>query len=438
MENINNQNQINNQNKNHSHLEQELEKSDIERYCRQMILPEFQGWEGQKKLKNAKVLIIGAGGLGSPCLMYLSGAGVGEIGIVDGDNIDESNLHRQVIHSSVKKGQKKVLSAKNFINEFNPLVKINTFESHFNNKNCFEIAEGYDILVDCSDNPATRYLVNDVSVILEKPLISGSAVKWEGQLTVYGRDSMGSDFNRLPCYRCLFPIPSPVSSVCNCADAGVFGTVPGVIGTMQCNEIVKLILGEKERLLAKRMLMYDAYEMSFKIFKLRNYRDDCKVCGKDPSITKEKVKEFDYDDFVNPKTCRLPIRLELEEKNKIDWKEFLFEYEKAKNDKESNFGDMLCVDVRPKDQYDLINLNKKFGFLSCPLAELKNNFDKCEKDIFGSLKDKNSKIFVMCKMGNASTHATKLLKEKGFENVYNINEGIMRYKKDYDDQIPLY
>jgi adenylyltransferase/sulfurtransferase len=374
--------------------------------------------------------------------MYLSGAGVGEIGIVDGDKIDESNLHRQIIHTAKNKDLNKSISAKNFINNFNPLVKINTYETHFNNKNCFEIAEKYDILVDCSDNPATRYLVNDVSVILKKPLISGSAVKWEGQLTIYGRDSVDeNNYNKLPCYRCLFPIPSPVSSVCNCADAGVFGTVPGVIGTMQCNEIVKLILGEKERLLANRMLMYDAYEMSFKVFKLRSNQKDCKVCGENPTFNKDNLKDFDYDDFVNPKICRLPIRLELDEVNKIEWEEFMKlknEEKEKEKDKENNY---LCIDVRPKDQFDLINLKKKFDFINCPLAELKMNFEKYENEIFSlssSNPNKERKIFVMCKGGNASTHATKFLIEKGYKNVYNINNGIIRYRKEIDNQIPIY
>ena len=255
-----------------------LKKVEVERYCRQVILPEI-GPQGQNLISKAKVLVVGAGGLGAPCLMYLAGAGVGEIGIIDGDCVDTSNLHRQIIHTTINKGINKAKSAAQYIQSLNPNLKVNTYEEHLTNKNALQILINYDLLIDCCDNPATRYLTNDICVILNKPLVSGSAVKWEGQLTIYIKDSLNQNNNSLPCYRCLFPIPPPSAAVCNCADAGVFGPVPGVIGTMQANEAIKLIIGAKDKILSRRMLAYDAYEMTFKIFKLRMKKSDCIACG---------------------------------------------------------------------------------------------------------------------------------------------------------------
>lgn len=415
-------------------FDEQLKKEDIERYCRQIILPEFN-LSGQERLKNAKVLIVGAGGLGSPCLMYLSGAGVGEIGIIDGDLVDNSNLHRQIIHNASSKGINKAKSAAGQISSFNPLIKINAYEEHFTNKNALKIAENYDLLIDCTDNPATRYLINDTCVVLKKPLVSGSAVKWEGQLTVYHRDALerfSTSFKKLPCYRCLFPVPSPTSSVCNCADAGVFGPVPGVIGVMQSNEAVKVILGLSDKILAQRMLTYDALEMAFKLFKLRNAKADCAVCGENPTITKDTIQDFDYNNFVNPIACRLPLRVEIPQENNIEWKAFF----EMVRESESNQQKVLLLDVRPEEQYNLVSLNNKFNFISCPLQGLRNNFESYEQNLL--IQNKNNKIFIMCKAGNASTHATKLLLEKGYLNTFNIVNGLAAYRKDIDDNIATY
>ena len=263
-------------------------------------------------------------------------------------------------------------------------------------------------------------------------MVSGSAVKWEGQLTVYHRDSTDKDnYTKLPCYRCLFPIPSPISSVCNCADAGVFGPVPGVIGVLQSNEAVKLLLGAKEKLLAQKMLMYDAYEMSFKLFKLRSFKDDCEACGKDPKITKDSIKEFDYENFVNPIACRVPMRVDIPVNQCFNWPDFVKFFEEKEKEK------FLFLDVRPEDQFQLVNLEKKFGkVLNCPLKDLKANFEKCEKEILKEEKD--CKIFVMCKGGNASTHATKLLLEKGYNNTFNLINGLAGYRKEIDNDVPIY
>jgi molybdopterin/thiamine biosynthesis adenylyltransferase len=254
--------------------------------------------------------------------MYLAGAGIGEIGVVDGDTVDLSNLHRQIIHNSNNPGVNKSKSAKMLIKSFNPNIKVNTYEVHLSNKNAITICSNYNLLIDCSDNLATRYLASDTAVALNIPLVSGSAVKWEEQLTVYSKDGTSKDSNKLPCYRCLFTLPTPTSAVCNCADAGVFGPVPGVIGTLQANKAVKLILGYLIKYCLKECL-YDALEMLFKVFKIRNSREDCAVCGKEPKITKENISTYDYDEFVNPKENRRLRRLPIPDKYNIKWNDLL-------------------------------------------------------------------------------------------------------------------
>lgn len=412
-----------------------LTKEDVERYCRQIILPEI-GTEGQLNIKDSKVLVVGAGGLGSPCLLYLAGAGVGEIGIIDGDSVDNSNLHRQIIHSTTNKGINKAKSAAMLIMSFNPLVKINVYEEHLCNENALEICKEYDVIVDCCDNPATRYLTSDISVVLNKPLVSGSAVKWEGQLTIYTKDSIHpKNYNSLPCYRCLFPIPTPSSAVCNCAEAGVFGPVPGVIGTLQANETVKLIINKCDKLLAKKMLMYDAYDMIFKIFKLRNKKDDCIACGKNPQINKDNIQDYDYNEFVNPKECFIPKRVEIPMNNNIKWKDL---YKKINDNINSN---MSFVDVRPIEQFNMFKINDdKFNFKNVPWKNLKENFNLLKKELFTENEEKEgNEIYVMCRAGNNSTHAVKFLLEKGYTNVFNIEDGIHGYIKEIDSKnTPFY
>jgi adenylyltransferase/sulfurtransferase len=414
-----------------------LRKEEVERYCRQIILPEI-GPEGQEKISKAKVLVVGAGGLGSPLLMYLAGAGIGTIGVVDGDSVDLSNLHRQVIHSSENKGINKAISAEKLIKSFNPYIEIITYEEHLTNKNGLKIAKDYDLIVDCCDNPATRYLTNDICVVLGKPLVSGSAVKWEGQLTVYVRDSLDSHSNKLPCYRCLFPMPTPPSAVCNCGDSGVFGPVPGVIGTMQANECIKLILGANEKILAKRMLTYDAYEMSFKIFKLRNAKDECIVCGlkENVKITEENLKDFDYEEFTNPKENRIPRRLLIPDENNKNWSHFINEFKAGEINKveheNKSLSKYLLIDVRPQEQFKMFNLNSqnKFKFLNIPLKEFKNSFNDLVKD-----EDvQNKKVYIMCRAGNLSTHAVDFMLQKGYSNVYNLSDGIHGYIKEIDSE----
>jgi adenylyltransferase/sulfurtransferase len=405
-------------------MDKELSKESVERYCRQIILPEI-GKEGQLKIQNSKILVIGSGGLGSPCLMYLAGAGIGIIGIVDGDNVDLSNLHRQIIHSTSNKGVNKAKSAEMLIHSFNPDIKVITYEEHLNNKNAISICQEYDLLVDCTDNPGTRYLINDCAVTLNIPLVSGSAILWDGQLTVYHKSTIDrANFDdKLPCYRCLFPIPTPNSAVCTCSDSGVFGPTPGVIGTLQANEAVKLILGHKDKILSKRMLIYDGFNMTFKVIKLRSNKDDCIVCGTNPKLNKDNIKDFDYNEFVNPKECRIEKRVQLPSNNEITWKKLKTDF---------NPDNTLYLDVRTKEQYDMINLP---GYINIPLEDLTKNINKYEEE---KIIDKEKNIVILCRAGNFSTHAVKNLLSRGYEKVYNVVDGLHSYIREVDDNMPFY
>ena len=276
-------------------IPESLTEEETKRYSRQILLEEMSE-ESQLKLKQAKVLVIGSGGLGSPCLTYLAGAGVGTIGIVDNDVVDITNLHRQVIHSTQNHGIPKVLSAKNFLSSLNPNTNIITYNELITNKNGLEIAKDYDLIIDCCDNPKTRYLTNDIAVILNKPFISGASVRWDGQLSLYVKDAKG---NKLPCYRCLNPKPPLTQNVKKCSQVGVMGTIPGVIGVLMANEAIKFIIRANEQLLTRKMLIFDGYDTKFKIVKCRDYKEDCVVCGTSREINKDNFDKFDYDIFIN-------------------------------------------------------------------------------------------------------------------------------------------
>ena len=275
-----------------------LTEEEIDRYSRQTNLAEM-GVENQLKLKKAKVLVIGAGGLGSPCLLYLSGAGIGTIGIVDSDVVEAKNLHRQVIHSVENVGKNKALSAKEYINKLNPNVKVITYPERITKDNGLKIAADYDIIMDCCDNPPTRYLINDIAVISEKPLVHGASVRWGGQLSFLVKGAHGE---KLPCYRCIYPKAPPKESIKKCAEVGVIGTLPGIIGTMQATEAIKYCIGAtNEQLVAKRMVIVDGFDMRIKVIKTRGVNDDCEVCSSKKKITKETISSYDYEGFLNNK-----------------------------------------------------------------------------------------------------------------------------------------
>lgn len=271
-----------------------LSNDERQRYSRQILLDDFS-IEKQLKLKQAKVLVIGAGGLGSSCLMYLSGAGIGTIGIVDNDTVDITNLHRQVIHGTASIGINKAKSAMMFINAHNPNVKVIPYEYAFTNQNGVSIAKEYDMIIDCCDNPITRYIANDISVILKKPFISGASIRWDGQLSSYVIDSFGQ---KMPCYRCIHPIPPLKENVKKCAQVGVLGVIPGVIGALEANEAIKHLIGLNDQLLSQKLITFDGLDNLFKIFKMKGWQKECTVCGDNPKIKIDTIKEYNYNDFI--------------------------------------------------------------------------------------------------------------------------------------------
>ena len=272
-----------------------LTESEKIRYNRQMKLLEL-GIEGQLKLKNSKVIVIGAGGLGSSCLMHLAGSGVGKICIIDNDVVDMQNLHRQIIHNMKTVGVNKAISAKKFINELNPEIEVIAINDSFTNKNAINLCKDYDIIIDCCDNPKTRYICNDVSVILNKPFISAASVRWDGQVGVYVKDCEG---NKLPCYRCLNPKPPLKKNVKKCAEVGVIGTLPSIIGSLEANETIKIILGKNDQILKRKIMIFDGIDNKVKIMKTRDSMDTCEVCGKSKIINENNFSEYDYDKFIN-------------------------------------------------------------------------------------------------------------------------------------------
>lgn len=281
--------------KNNTKDNKTLSEEERERYSRQIILDDFS-IEKQLKLKQSKILVIGAGGLGSTCLMYLSGAGIGTIGIVDNDNVEITNLHRQVIHSTTKIGINKAKSAMMYINDLNPNVKVIPHDCAFTNRNGVSIAKDYDMIIDCCDNPITRYISNDVAAVLNKPFISGASVRWDGQLSAYIIDSKG---NRMPCYRCIHPIAPLKENVKKCAQVGVLGLIPGVIGALEANEAIKHLIGLNDQLLSQKLITFDGLDNKFKVCKLKGRKKDCIVCGDNPKITIDTIGEYNYNDFIS-------------------------------------------------------------------------------------------------------------------------------------------
>ena len=275
----------------------ELTEEEKYRYNRQTKLSEF-GEKGQLKLKNAKVVVIGAGGLGSSCLMHLAGSGVGKICIIDNDVVDEQNLHRQIIHNINNIGMNKALSAQKFMKLLNPNIEVLALNESFTNKNGLQLCKDYDIIIDCCDNPKTRFICNDVAVLLNKTFISAASVRWDGQIGVYVKNCKGE---KLPCYRCLNPKAPIKENVKKCAQVGVIGTLPSIMGTLEANEAIKCILGKDEQILQRKIIIFDGYDNRIKIMKTRNYQDDCIVCGKNKILNKDNFNEYDYDSFINGK-----------------------------------------------------------------------------------------------------------------------------------------
>jgi adenylyltransferase/sulfurtransferase len=375
----------------------ELSKDELIRYDRHLILPEV-GLEGQKKLKNSAVLCIGAGGLGSPLALYLAAAGVGRLGIVDFDVVDSSNLQRQIIHDTASIGTSKLQSAKKRLLALNPYIQVETHETRLSSANAVELFAQYDVIADGTDNFATRYLVNDACVLTGKPNAYGSIFRFEGQLSVFGAKDG-------PCYRCLYPEPPPPGLVPSCAEGGVLGVLPGVIGTMQAIETIKLLLGIGKPLVG-RLMLYDALEQSWRTLKVKR-NPACPVCGDKPTIT----APIDYEAFCG-----------LKEKPADMIPEITVEELKAKLDKKEKF---VLLDVREPHEYEIAKIP---GSKLIPLGEL----DKRVGEL-----DKSSKLVVHCKMGGRSARAVQLLRAQGFDAT-NVAGGIHDWSERIDPSVPLY
>jgi molybdopterin/thiamine biosynthesis adenylyltransferase/rhodanese-related sulfurtransferase len=375
-----------------------LSKEELARYSRHIIIPEFN-IEGQKKLKAAKVLVIGTGGLGSPMLLYLAAAGVGTIGIVDFDVVDDSNLQRQVLYSVKDVGRPKVEAARERILGLNPHINVIAYNEHLSSKNALEIFKDYDVVADGTDNFPTRYLVNDACVLTGIPNVYASIFRFDGQVSVF-------NYNNGPNYRDLYPEPPPPGLVPSCAEGGVLGVLPGIIGSLQANEVIKVITGIGETL-SGRLFAFDALNFSTKIFKIgkdksnplngenptiKELIDYQQFCGIVPDVTNEKVKEITVQEL----------------KQKMDAKE-----------------DFQLIDVREKHEYDFVNLGAEL----IPLNTVLDNVHKFSKE---------KQVIVHCKGGVRSAKAIQALEEKGFTNLYNLKGGIVAYAKEVDESLPVY
>jgi molybdopterin/thiamine biosynthesis adenylyltransferase/rhodanese-related sulfurtransferase len=374
-----------------------LSAEELQRYSRHLLMPEVTS-EGQKRLKAARILCIGAGGLGSPAALYLAAAGVGTIGIVDFDDVDLSNLQRQILHGTNDIGRDKLESARDRLRDINPEIEIELHKCRFSSENAPQLVSRYDVIVDGSDNFPTRYLSNDVSVFARKPNVYGSVFRFEGQTTVFAPHLGG------PCYRCLFPEPPPPDSVPNCAQAGVLGVLPGIIGMLQAIETIKLIVGIGEPLVG-RLLHFDALKVKFRELNLR--RDpECPVCGENPTI----FSPIDYEQFCGARDeGAMPTMSVHEVKRKMDAHE-PFE----------------LIDVREPFEYEIARID---GAKLIPLGEIAARVNELQRE---------RQIVVHCHSGRRSAEAVRLLQQHGFANVYNLEGGIDAWSDQIDSNVPRY
>ena len=377
-----------------------LTDEETTRYSRHLIMPEVTP-TGQRRLKAARVLCIGAGGLGSPAALYLAAAGIGTVGLVDFDDVELSNLQRQILHGTKDIGRNKLESAQDRLRDINPKIDIELHKCCFSSENALELVAHYDVVVDGSDNFPTRYLSNDVCVFARKPNVYGSIFRFEGQTTVFAPHLGG------PCYRCLFPEPPAPDTIPNCAEAGVLGVLPGIIGTLQAIEAIKLIVGIGEPLIG-RLLHFDALRMKFRELNLR--RDpQCPVCGEHPTI----FSPIDYEDFCGTRSvsnedgiATIGVR---ELKQKIDGN-----------------GRFAIIDVRELFEYEIARIE---GSKLIPLGELPARFDELQQD---------EEIILVCKSGTRSAHAAQLLHAAGFTRAYNLKGGIDAWADEIDPAMQRY
>ncbi len=377
-----------------------LTNDEILRYSRHLIMPEV-GMEGQQKLKAARVLCIGAGGLGSPLALYLAAAGVGTLGIVDFDVVDYTNLQRQIIHSTADVGRKKLDSAAEKLKAINPFLNIRKFETRLSSDNALELFRDFEIIADGTDNFPTRYLVNDACVLTGKPNVYGSIFRFEGQASVFA-------MKEGPCYRCLYPEPPPPGLVPSCAEGGVLGILPGLVGVIQATEAIKLILGQGDSLIG-RLLLVDALGMKFRELKLRK-NPDCPVCGKHPSIT----KLIDYNEFCGIRGEEKPVEAGVPEIQVEELKRRLDAGE-----------DVFVLDVREPHEYQICNIN---GYL-IPLGDLPKRVHEL---------DSSREIVAHCRSGARSAKAVDFLRQAGFKKVHNLAGGILAWADRVDPKMPKY
>jgi adenylyltransferase/sulfurtransferase len=383
-----------------------LSPEEIQRYSRHLIMPEV-GMDGQRRLKSGSVLLIGAGGLGSPAAMYLAAAGIGRIGVVDFDVVDTSNLQRQLLHGTPDVGRSKLASARDRVQALNPHVQVDTYETLLSSENALELFAPYDVILDGTDNFPTRYLVNDACVLSGKPNAYGSIFRFEGQASVFG-------ITDGPCYRCLYPEPPPPGLVPSCAEGGVLGVLPGIIGVIQATETIKLILGIGEPLVG-RFLIYDALRMRFRELKLRK-DPDCPVCGTHPTVT----ALIDYEQFcgLRPEPPQSPSTGAVMN----DWEITPVELKSRMDAGERP----LVLDVREPNEYQI---NRIEGSTLIPLGELPRRYQELPRD---------REIVAQCKMGARSAKAMDFLKSVGFPNVKNLRGGILEWIDKVDPTQPKY
>ncbi len=376
-----------------------LSDAERRRYSRHIMLPEI-GLAGQERLKAARVLCLGAGGLGSPAALYLAAAGVGTIGLVDDDRVALSNLHRQLLHGTKDVGRPKTESASERLRDVNPEIEVRLHACRFESGNAQEILQDYDLIVDGTDNFATRYLSNDVAVFARKPNVYGSIFRFDGQTTVFAPHLGG------PCYRCLFPEPPPPGAVPSCAEAGVLGVLPGIVGTMQATEALKLILGIGESLIG-RLVHFDALKMKFREFNLK--RDpECPVCGEQPTIT----EPIDYEMFCQgaPDLTKAVPQIQVRELE-----------QRMRSDKP-----FVLLDVREPFEYEMARIE---GANLIPLGELPARFRELERE---------KEVFVLCHSGIRSERAAEFLRANGFARVANVAGGIDAWSEEIDPNVPRY
>jgi adenylyltransferase/sulfurtransferase len=404
--------------------EVELSNEEIRRYSRHLIMPEV-GLEGQRKLKGASVLLIGTGGLGSPSALYLAAAGIGRIGLVDYDVVDETNLQRQVIHGMSTVGQSKLDSAEGRLRDLNPDIHIDKYNVPLTSDNALELFEPYDIIIDGTDNFPTRYLVNDACVKLGKPNVYGSIFRFEGQLSVFHAEEG-------PCYRCMFPEPPPPGLVPSCAEGGVLGILPGTIGTMQATEAIKLILGIGEPAIG-RMLLYDALEMSFTTIRVRK-NPECPVCG----IDREDVELIDYEQF-----CGVPAHDHSDFSTADEFADMLTINVWQLNERLVNGEDVLVLDVRDPHEWAIASLDNS---LRIPKGEIQTSKNavlagrKLHDETVLANIPQDREVIVYCRSGKRSADVIQMLTEVGYDRdkLKNLEGGILAWARDIDPTLPSY